>query len=386
MMWLTWRQFRPQATAAIAAVAVLAILLAATGPHLASLYAASGIPRCHGSSCGQLADTFLTGPVSSGVFPLAYALGIGCVLLAPVIIGMFWGAPLLARELEAGTFRLAWTQTVSRTRWLATKLALTGLAALAVTGGFSLMVSWWAAPIGRATRLADGILSPFALGPFELVSFDSHGITPLGYAAFAFILGVSAGLVSRRVVPAMAITLVIFIAAQLAVPHWVRPHLLSPERGYVAIESFSPPAGATTHTHTQTQIHTTAIDLPSGALAGRSDTTTGATGGISINTTTFSVNVLSLASQPGAWILSSGAVNAAGQAVSIIPVACRQTGPTSVPGFLSCLDRNGIQTIAVTYQPASRYWALQWVETAIYLACTVALAGFCLWWVRRRLS
>ncbi len=384
MIWLTWRQFRAQAVAAITAVAALAILLAATGPHLASLYAASGIPRCHSSSCGQLADAFLTGPVSSGVFPIAYVLGIACVLLSPVIIGIFWGAPLISREIEAGTLRLAWTQTVSRARWLTTKLALTGLAALVVAGGFSLMVSWWAAPIGRAARLANGILSPFALGPFELVSFDSHGITPLGYAAFAFTLGTAAGLLVRRVVPAMAVTLAIFIAVQIFVPHSIRPHLLPPpERAYVAIESFSPPAGATIHSNST--IHTTAIDLSSGALAGVADPA-GATGGITINATTFSVDVMSLASQPGAWILSSGAVNATGHAVSLIPAGCSQPGTVGLTGFLSCLDRNGIRSIAVTYQPASRYWALQWAETAIYLACAAALAGFCFWWVRRRLS
>lgn len=381
MIWLTWRQFRVQAVVAIAAAAALAILLGATGPHLASLYAASGIPRCHGGGCAQLADNFLTGPVTSGIIPLVYVLGIACVLLAPVIIGIFWGAPLISRELEAGTIRLALTQTVGRTRWLATKLVLTGLAALAVTGGFSLMVSWWAAPIEHAARLTNGILSPFALGPYELVSFDSHGITPLGYAAFAFTVGVTTGLLCRRVVPAMAVTLAIFIAVQVAMPHWVQPHLLTPERAYVAIDSFSPPAGATNHSGKPA--HTTDIVLTSSAVGDGTHTTTAATGGVSIGATTFSVNVMSLASEPGAWILSSEAINAAGQPVSVIPAACQHPGKPGLTGFLSCLDSNGIRTIAVSYQPVSRYWALQWIETAIYLACALALAGCCFWLLRR---
>jgi hypothetical protein len=388
--WLTWRQFRAQAFAAITAVAALAILLAVTGPHLASLYRASGMPRCRGASCGQLADTFLSGPVSAGIIPFTYVLGIGCVLLSPVIIGIFWGAPLVARELEAGTLRLAWTQTISRTRWLATKLALTGLAAVAVTGAFSLMVGWWAEPIDRAARLSNGrILSPFALNPFELVSFDSHGITPLAYAAFAFTVGVTTGVASRRVVPAMAITLAIFVAAQVAVPHWVQPHLFPPARAYVPIGSFGPPAGATTHS--SRSIRAAGSQLPAGAVSaigltsttGGIPTTRGATGGITINTTTFSVNVMSLAGQPEAWILSSGAVNAAGEPDSVIPVGCRQTSPGDVTNFLTCLNSHGIR-IAVSYQPASRYWAFQWVETAIYLACALALAGCCFWLLRRR--
>ena len=51
------------------------------------------------------------------------------VLVVPALIGMFWGAPLIAHELETGTFRLAWTQSVSRRRWLLVKMGLVGLAA-----------------------------------------------------------------------------------------------------------------------------------------------------------------------------------------------------------------------------------------------------------------
>src|SRR6266702_939637 len=130
MIWLTWRQFRAQAVTAAAALAVFAVLLAVTGPHLASLYAASGISGCYSQSCGQLASNFLS-QLRTGIYPAVYLLGIAGIVLAPAVIGIFWGAPLIARELEAGTFRLAWTQSVTRARWLAVKLALTGLAAMA---------------------------------------------------------------------------------------------------------------------------------------------------------------------------------------------------------------------------------------------------------------
>ena len=132
MTWLAWRQFRAQAVTAIAALAAFAVLLAATGPHLASMYAASGITGCHGGSCGQLASSFLS-LVGAGIYPAVYLLGIAGIVLAPAVIGIFWGAPLIAREFEAGTFRLAWTQSITRARWLAVKLTLTGLAAMAVT-------------------------------------------------------------------------------------------------------------------------------------------------------------------------------------------------------------------------------------------------------------
>ena len=349
MTWLTWRQFRPQAVTAAAALAAFAVLLAVTGPHLASLYAASRITGCHSQSCGELASTFLR-LVGVGIYPVVYMLGIAGVVLAPAVIGIFWGAPLIAREFEAGTFRLAWTQSVTRTRWLAVKLALTGLAAMAVTEALSLMQGWWAAPIGQAARLATTSSFPLGMGPFSLLAFDAHGITPLGYAAFAFTLGVTTGVLLRRAVPAMALTLVIFAAVQVAMPLGIRPHLFPPDHTTAALSSF---------TQLQTQIG------PNGA---------------------FAFGAQFLPGQPGAWILSTGAVNAAGQPVSTNPAACRSLALSGSPAWTQCLTSHGIR-IAVTYQPTSRYWALEWTETAIFVALAVALAGFCFWWIgRRRLS
>ena len=228
MTWLTWRQFRPQAVTALAALAVFAILLGATGPHLASMYHSSGIAGCRSGACGQLAGNFLL--ALSGAYTVVFMLGIACVILAPAVIGVFWGAPLVAREFETGTFRLVWIQSVTRSRWMASKLAVPGLAAIAVTEGLSLLYGWWAAPIGQAARLAPGSNFPLGMSPFSLLAFDAHGIVPIGYAAFGFTLGVTAGVLIRRALPAMAVTLVIFAAVQVAVPLAVRPNLFPPER------------------------------------------------------------------------------------------------------------------------------------------------------------
>jgi ABC-type transport system involved in multi-copper enzyme maturation permease subunit len=149
MTWLTWRQFRAQAITALAALALFAILLAVTESHLASLYQASGIAGCHADSCARLASTFLvrlssgTGfsllPVGANAYVIVYFLSILVVLAAPAIIGIFWGAPLIARELETGTSRLVWNQSITRTRWLTVKLTLIRAAAMAVTEAFSLL-------------------------------------------------------------------------------------------------------------------------------------------------------------------------------------------------------------------------------------------------------
>ena len=342
MIRLTWLQFRAQAVTAAAALAAFAVLLAATGPHLASLYAASGLSGCHGAAASSWPDNFLSG-LYGGPYGTLYLIGIVLILLAPAVIGLFWGAPLIARELETGTSALAWNQSITRTRWLAVKLALIGLAAMAVTEALSLMQAWWAAPIGRAVGQAGGS-TYLAMNRYSSLVFATHGITPLGYAAFGFALGVTAGALIRRTVPAMAVTLAIFAAIQVAMPLWIRPNLIPASHTVIPIAS-----------------------LDSVSLSQTADP----------NHSTFSLGALDLPGQPGAWVLSSGTVNAAGQATSTTPAAC--TAPSmqnASPAFFDCLASHGIRE-AISYQPASRYWAFQWTETAIYLALALALAGYC---------
>jgi hypothetical protein len=342
MIWLSWRQFRAQAITAAAALLVFAVLLAVTGPHLASLYAASGIGGCHDGGCGGLASSFVGQLQASGPYPALYVVSIAVIILTPALIGVFWGAPLIARELETGTFRLAWTQSVSRARWLAVKLGLAGLAAMAVTEGLSLMQAWWAAPLGRATGYgAEGSL--LSAGRFAPAVFASHGITPLGYAAFAFVLGATIGVLIRRAIPAMAVTLVIFAAVQLAVPLWIRPHLFPPDHVVAPLSSVQ--IGLVGVTGADGHLTVSAGDVPG---------------------------------EPGAWLLSSRPVDSAGQPLSTIPAACATgRGPNLIP-LPACLARVGDRE-AISYQPASRFWALQWIETAIYVALALALAWYCFW-------
>jgi len=351
MIRLSLLQFRAQAITAATALAAFAILLAATGPHLASLYAASGINGCQPASCEHLASNWLSQLYSAGTYWVLYLLGIVIILLAPAIIGLFWGAPLIARELEDGTSSLAWSQSITRTRWLAVKLTLTGLAAMAVTEGLSLMQAWWATPIGRAVGHGGGGTN-LAMGRFSSLVFATHGITPLGYAAFGFTLGVTAGALIQRAVPAMAITLAIFAAVQIAMPLWIRPDLFAARHTVIPVSS----------------LHN--ISLQQGGLNGSS----------------FTLGTGDLPGQPGAWLLSSEAVNPAGQATSTTPTACTvHLDGNNTPGFLDCLDSHGIRE-AVSYQPASRYWAFQWTETAIYLALALVMAGYCFRRLSRRLS
>jgi hypothetical protein len=343
MIWLTWRQFRIQAIVTAAALAAFAIALAVTGPQLASLYSSSGLATCH-AACATMAGNFIS--AVRGTTPeLVFYLGIALTYAAPALIGLFWGAPLVCRELEAGTFRLAWNQSVTRTRWITVKLGLIGLAAMATAGLLSLMTSWWASPLYRAARQAGAnVLSINRLAP---PLFGATGIAPVGYAAFAFAVGVTAGVLTRRLLAAMAITLAVFAAVQLLTPAFVRPHLITPVSTTEALGTVS--------------------------FNGIGD----------FNNGTIMLLPGSIAGHAGDWIVASHPVNTAGQAITKVPAACSSGGNGNGPsGFLNCLASNGVR-LAVSYQPASRYWALQWDEAAIFLILAVGLGGACYWRVRR---
>jgi hypothetical protein len=355
-----WLQSRTQTAVAGCALAIVAVVLAITGPHLVHLYDISVAGCATHADCPAVTALFLRTDSS-----LRTWLDVLAVVI-PGIIGIFWGAPLVARELESGTFRLAWTQSVTRTRWLAVKLGVIGLASMAVAGLLSLMVTWWASPLDQA-----------ALNPFG--TFDQRDIVPIGYAAFAFALGVTAGLLIRRPLPAMAATLVAFVAARLAVTFWIRPDLIVPEHQESAITAAS------------------IVGYGSTSLLGS--------------------NGLQLANPniPRAWIYSTQLVDQAGHPITdqYVQSACPGIGggggPTGgaanrggllggggshsqVSGaaqqrFHDCAVKVAAKFHeVVTYQPASRYWPFQWSELAIFLGGALILAGASIWWVRRRRS
>jgi hypothetical protein len=349
MIWLTWRQFRAQTIVTSALLAVLAVVLAITGLHLAALYDNSGLGACtaHGD-CVRLATTFLGQAKADTVITAVYDVGVVVLYAAPALIGVFWGAPLLTREIEAGTFRLAWSQSVTRTRWLAVKLGLIAAAAIATAGLLSLIISWWAAPVDRAAPLASAFGRYSAQLRIAPLLFGARGIVPLGYAAFAFALGVTAGLLIRRTVPAMAVTLAAFAAAEVAMAQWVRPHLITPVRAIVPLN-------------------------------------VGTLQGLLISNNSKMI-VQGAVNKPGAWILSNQTIDPAGHVFTGPPTTACVSQTNSFQACQASVSRLHLRQL-VTYQPASRFWALQGYETAIFLTAALALAGLCFWWVsRRRLS
>jgi hypothetical protein len=361
MIRLTWHQFRPQAIVAAGALIVMAILLAATGPGLGHGYTSSGVSACH-ANCATIASSFID---SLGSFDhLLYFATIALMYLAPALMGLFWGAPLIAREFEAGTYPIAWTQSVTRLRWTLVKLGLVGLVAVATAGLLSLMVTWWASPIDHAASLAGGSVQVaqqsaaggragatwFVLDRIAPVIFATRGVAPLGYAAFAFALGVTAGVLLRRAVPAMAVTLAVFIAIQVVVPNLVRPHLL-------------PPAHATASLSAQN------LSLSRNAASGQT-----------------SIQPPGNLAPQGAWVLSDIIITPSGAQFTALPQACTLTPASGPAGVLDCKNALAAMHLreSVTYQPASRFWPLQWIETGIYLLLAAGLGSGCVGQVRRR--
>jgi len=168
MMWLSWRQFRAQAIVAASGLAAVAIVLAVSGVQLADKFHTSMTGcQAHGS-CGQFAYTFLTTVDGSG-YQVVALISVGLIYAVPGLIGVFWGAPLITRELEGHTLSLAWTQSVTRTRWLAVKVAMIGLVAAATAGLLSFMLSWWINPLYEASAkvgAGDRVLSRLWPGEF----------------------------------------------------------------------------------------------------------------------------------------------------------------------------------------------------------------------------
>lgn len=350
MIRFTWLQARAQTLSALAALVVVAIFVLVTGPHLIHLYNTT-VAACKArGDCPAAISSFLNHDNN-----LRAWLGV-LVVVVPGILGIFWGAPLVARELEVQTFKVAWTQSVSRRRWMITKLTLVGGAAVAAAGLLSLAVSWWAKPLDIAHAN-------------WFTTFDQRDLVPVGYAAFAFVVGVLAGTVIRRTLPAMAGALLIFVGARIAVTQWVRPHLLAASHRSLAVTS-APGLGFTS-------------SGPSAPV-------------------TFTYSKPSI---PHAWVLSAQLVDRSGRPTTadavhrFLTTACPTIvhpapPPSGGPGrrpanqqaFNDCIARIAPHYhLAVTYQPAGHYWPLQWYETGIFVAAATVLAFAVTWWIRRRI-
>jgi len=286
MTWVIWRQYRATAAVAGAILAAFAVLFLITGLQDATRWHAALASCAKDRTCGNLSQlvSLTTGPVDGPVYTLTIL-----TLAVPLLFGMFWGSPAVAGERETGTVQFAWTQSVTRRRWLSVK------------------TSWLL----------------------------------LAGAVFAVALGIAAGTLIGRSLPAFAATAGVFLAVRLVITYWVRVHFM--------------PAVTTIHSVTQSftqkgaywQLAQGAV-LPSGQL-----------------TTKLIANPGTIEQFPGATF----------------PASCSQAQPMN--SILACLAHLGYRSF-VTYQPGYRFWPFQFIETGIFVTLDAALIAGAFFLLRRR--
>jgi len=318
MAWVTWRQHRIALAGVAALLGAWAVYLWLAGLQLHHAYAAA--TACHPASslaCGEIISEF---NVTYGDPALTAAVLLQTV---PALIGAFVGAPVLARELETGTFRYAWTLGISRRRWTLGKLVPLAIAVAAAAGVFSLLFSWFFQPL-----FADGNNIPFTA---EL--FDLRGVALPAWTLAAFAIGALAGMLIRRVVPAIAATLAAWAGLALTAALYLRQHYAVPLR-------------------------TSNLNVPGSAW---------------------------IMSQ---WWTKGGKFAFANwhDAPASLVRRCSAAGPLGKgsPGTLyQCFAQHGY-TQWTSYQPGSRFWPFQWIEGGWLLALSVLLIAATVWLVRRR--
>lgn len=325
MTWVIWRQYRTAAVVAGALLAAFAILLLVTGLEDAARWHAAIVTCTKDGTCGSLGQSVSLSTT------LLNTLTMLVLLAVPVVIGMFCGGPAVARERETGTTQFAWTQSVTRRRWLAAKAGWLLLAAAVFGGVLAGIVTWWYGPLNALEQ-----------HQFTPGYFDTQGIVPIGYAVFAMALGIAAGALIGRSLPALAVTVGVFFALRMTITYWVRVHYM--------------PAVTTIYSVTQSLPSKGAVwSLASGIVLPDGQFITG-------------VNV-----GPGYIMGPPGVVGA-------IPASC----PTAqISSTLSCMARLGYRSFA-TYQPGYRFWPFQFIETGIFVALAAALIAVTFLVVPRR--
>jgi hypothetical protein len=312
MTWLTWRQHRIQLLTGAGILAAFAVLLLITGLQMASQWH-SAVAACTAThSCTDQGGLFL-GNHAVGFLVIA-------TLGAPALAGLFCGAPLVASELETGTTEFAWAQSVTRRRWLAVKTGWMLLAAAVWGGVISALVTWWSGP--------DNALY---LDQFNPGRFDIMNLVPVAYSLFAMALGITAGALLRRPLPAMAATLAGFIAVRAVIALWLRPHYMSAiTTFYKVIAGYTPPGSY--------------WQLAQGVLG-----------------------------PDGHPVPQPDGPAAFGIPMGYLPASCAPLNGGATKVAPSCTQALAHFQGFLTYQPASRCWAFQGIETGIFIVLAAIL-------------
>lgn len=317
MSWLTWRQHRLAGLTAILLLVAVAMPIVFSGLAMREAYQQLGIGPCAGHTDARCTDLLAQ-------FSDEYR-GWGQQLLpwlnfVPALVGALVGGPLLAHELEQRTFLLAWTQGVTRRRWVATKLTVLVVAIVVLGAAFTALISWWRWPLDQLE------------GHFAPNTFDFEGLAPTATTLFAFAAGSFLGVLLRRTVPAMAATVAaVFAFRYLLIELLLRPRYEAPLQQVVSI-----------------------ADAKNSLLSGAGD-----------------------------WELDSGLQDAAGRHLSVdqIDLLVRRAIDAGITPPMWFQQHGYLRW--VVYQPADRFWTFQAIDAAILVAGALALLALTVRLVRR---
>ncbi|MEV5720480.1 ABC transporter permease subunit [Amycolatopsis mediterranei] len=328
MIWVSWRLHRAQLMTMLGVLVAGAGVIALLRSNMLDDLASTGLASCVSQTLDKCSP-----PGAAKAFAEAWStpfdVARAAIICLPALIGVFVGAPLFARELEQGTHVLAFTQSVSRTRWMFAKLVIALTPALVVLIVLQSLVSWWLS--------AAGILGPFMNGPFTAFNFGIGHVSPVGYALFAFALGTFLGVATRRTLVAMTGGLAAFVVVRLALSGLV-DRLVPAQRLEV-----TPDQPVTVY-------------------------------------------------QDGSLVIGDGWLDTAGQPVSedkaqVLIHACK-SAPGGVPntqeGYLACLPQSGLAKRYADFIPASQAWQVHLVDVAIFGGVAVLLLAGTAWLLRRQ--
>lgn len=216
MMWVVWRQQRSIVVAFFAAAVVFAIWLIVTGQHEQSVWNQYLAAPCKGGF-GVTSVTHFCEGLQTAVYAGTHinnAVTIIGTMFAP-LLGLILGVNAVAREIEQKTNRLAWTQSGSRSKWLASKYLTSVATIVAISTPLCLVLSWWVRASHDAARI-----TPKA--------FPLSGFVGISCGVFCFVLAVVVGLVIRRAGWSLAVCIILFGALFLSFADQIRQHLVTP--------------------------------------------------------------------------------------------------------------------------------------------------------------
>jgi hypothetical protein len=323
MIWVGWRQQRIETLIAAGLVVVVAAVAVPVGLHMASVYTRDGLGACTGdfgpvSSCSASVPSFLSRFNGMNLL-FAWAT------LLPALVALLLAAPFVL-DLDSGTYRLFWTQSITRRRWIVTKLGMSAAVCVVAAGCLIALAMWSRAPLDRL----DGRMSPN--------NYDAEGLVPIAYAVFVLGVAVALGAIWRRTVPSLLGAFAAYVVVRAFMDSWLREHLLTPVTTTWQASSAGPDLN-----------RALVIDQFISNANGKELAPLG--GGPCIQ------------QRSGGGILGSH--------TSI----CAQPHAPGVHQYTTAI-----------YQPASRFWELQSVEFAIVAGAGALLVLLAAWWTHRRVA